>query len=301
MKKFLNVPALTLTIVMTVILEVLMNQKNVDLTTKIIGGLIFLVLNYTALAGLSAALKRLFRILMLPGVKLRSYAYYLYPVALLVVYAGFLAVMARLAAYYLPQLWLAGLIAAGVILVILAQLGGSFPDSRISPRKKALRLENAGGSLGGFEILGSLIGQYKDGIVLGVNAIPYSKIDRIHRSKDSIIIEGAGEPKLELIIVSERAQEYFIDLLAERLGTTRSLLASSLTDKQKDGFHKTKDLLKTQQSANKVKDLKRAKPVKLIEAQNQAKTKTGAAKAKVTQVPPGNSRNNQGTKSSNNI
>lgn len=272
MKKYLNVPALTLTVIMTVLLEVLMNQNKVDLATKLVGGLLFLVLNYIVLAFLLSALNHLFRIIRLPGVKLRSYAYYLYPVALLILYIAFLMIMCRLADYFVPQLLLTTVILSGVVTIILAQLGGAFPDKRFSQKKHAMRIENAGGSLGGFEILGSLIGEYRDGVILGTDAITYGKIDKMHRSKDSIIIEGAGEPKLELIIVSERAQDYFIDLLADRLRISKAMLSSSLVEKQKEGFRKTRDLLKKKpEPALKAADLKRAKPVKLIEAQKKAK------------------------------
>lgn len=271
MKKYLNVPALTLTVIMTVLLEVLMNQNKVDLATKIVGGVLFLVLNYIVLALLLSALNHLLRVIRLPGVKLRSYAYYLYPVSLLILYIAFLMLMFRLADYFVPQLMLTVVILTGVVTVILAQLGGAFPDKRISQKKHALRVENAGGSLGGFEILGSLIGQYRDGVILGTEAIPYTKMDRMHRSKDSIIIEGAGEPKLELIIVSERAQEYFIDLLADRLRTSKAMLSSSVVEKNKDSFRRTRELLKKKPEPLKAADLKRAKPVKLIEAQKKAK------------------------------
>lgn len=263
MKKYLNTPALILSGILTIVLEVLMNQNKVELATRLVGGLIFLVLNYIVLAFILTALVRIFRILRLPDVRLKSYAYYLYPVALLIAYAGFLLVMVRLADVFFPAYQLAGVIIAGVAALIAAQLGGAFPGARISQKKQALRLENAGGSLGGFEILGSLIGEYRDGFVLGLSAIPYGKVDRMHRSKDSIIIEGAGEPKLELIIVSERAQNYFIELLAERLKTSRALLESGIADKPKAG------LLKSGAAPVKAAEHKRAKPVKLIEAQKK--------------------------------
>lgn len=272
MKKFFNGPALALTVIMTAALEVLMNQNKVDLTTKLVGGLLFLLLNYMVLAFIITAWVHLFRVIRLPGVKLKSYAYYLYPVALLITYAGFLVVMVRLANYFVPGPLLAGVVMAGVVSLILAQLGGSFPGKYASVKKQAWRLENAGGSLGGFEILGSLIGEYRDGVVIGLDAIPYEKIDKMHRSKDSIIIEGAGEPKLELIIVSERAQEYFIELLADRLKISKSMLSSSLVEKQKEGSWKTSELLKKKsEPVLKSADLKRAKPVKLIEAQKKLK------------------------------
>ena len=281
MKRFYNSLALILTLILTVALEVLMNQNKVDLTTKIIGGILFFFLNYLLLAFILTALKRIFRILRLPEVKLKSYAYYLYPVALLIVYAGFLMVMVRLADYFFKVPLLAGVIAAGVLAMIIAQLGGAFPDKHSSQKKFALRLENAGGSLGGFEILGSLIGEYRDGLVMGLNTIPYAKIDKMHRSKDSIIIEGAGEPKLELIIISERAQNYFIELLADRLKISRAMLASSLADKQKEGFRRTRELLaKKPEPVVKSVDLKRTKPVKLIEAQQKLKA-SGLTKDKV--------------------
>ncbi|MFZ2257396.1 MAG: hypothetical protein WAV55_04565 [Clostridiaceae bacterium] len=282
MKKFINVPALALTVIMTVAMEILMNQNKVDLTTKIVGGLLFLILNYMVVAFILTAWVHLFRVIRLPGVKLKSYAYHLYPVALLIAYAGFLVVMVRLADLFVPAPVLAGVIMAGVVTLILAQLGGSFPGKFLSVKKQAWRLERAGGSLGGFEILGSLIGEYRDGLVIGLDAIPYEKIDKMHRSKDSIIIEGAGEPKHELIIVSERAQDYFIDLLADRLKISKSMLSSSLVEKQKAGSRKTSDLLKKKPEPGlKSADLKRAKPVKLIEAQKKLKAKE-LAKEQVT-------------------
>ena len=89
----------------------------------------------------------------------------------------------------------------------------------------------------------------------------------MHRSKDSIIVEGSQDPKLELIIVSDKSQNYFIDLLAERLKTSRSVLVSSQADKKPAPRKKPDD---------KAKDLKRAKPVKLIKAKEEARRQTQA-------------------------
>lgn len=275
MKKALNTPSLVLTALLSVILQYLMSAQKIDLTDRVIGGILFFVLNYFILTLVLRGLFRILKVLQLPAVRLRSYAYYLYPVAMLILYAAFLIVMARLANYRLPSYLVAGVIIAGVAAAILAQLGGAFPDRLITQKKRAFRLESTGGMLGGFDFLGTLTGQYRDGIVVGTDAIPFDHLEKMHRSKDSIIVEGSQDPKLELIIVSDKSQNYFIDLLAERLKTSRSVLVSSQADKKPAPRKKPDD---------KAKDLKRAKPVKLIkateEARRQTQAKAGSAQGK---------------------
>lgn len=266
MKKLLYTPTLIITALMTVVLVYLMADRKVELSAMIIGGILFFLLNYAILTLMVRAMTAILRTLRLPGLKVKTYAYHLYPVAMLVLYAAFLIIMARLAKIYVSPYILVGFVLGGAILMILAQLGGAFPDRRISPRKTAIRLESAGGMLGGFEILGSLVGEYRDGLVMGVDAIPYSLIEKMHRSKDSIIIEGTDENKLELIIVAEKAQNYFIDLLAERLGIKKDLLAYQVTDKK----------ALREKADKKAKERQRTKPVKLIEAQEEARRQAQA-------------------------
>ena len=277
MKKLINLPVLALTLLLAVGLYSLMQANDVDLAQRVIGLILFVVLHYVVLSLLLTALKHLARVLRLPDLKVQTYAYHLYPVALVILYLAFLLVMARLGDYRISAYYLAAIIVVGVIAAIAAQLGGAFPDRRISPKKRAIRIENAGGMLGGFDIFGSLIGTYRDGIVLGVDEIPYQLLETMHRAKDSILIEGSVDPKVELIIVSEKAQKFFIDTLAERLHTSRSGLTSAVKPKtslERLRAGKTEPVHKS--------ELRRAKPVKLIEKQEKAwekKKAGGQAKA----------------------
>lgn len=258
MKKRLSAPSLLLTLLLTIVLEYLMSANNVPVLERIIGGLLFFLLNAVILTLLIRALSSLAKVFRLPGVKLYSYAYYLYPVALVILYLTFLAGMGRLARYNVPSYIMAGLIVLGLGLMILAQLGGAFPHRRISSRKRALRVENAGGALGGFEILGSLIGQYSGGIVLGTDPVAYAQMERMHRSKDALIVEGMGDTKLELIIVSEKAQQRLIRLLKDKVRTSSNVLAAAQPLKKQTGMPS---------KFSKDKPAKR-KPVRLIQSRN---------------------------------
>lgn len=266
MRQKLNAPSLLLTGLLTIVLEYLMAVKNVPLTERIIGGILFFLLNAIVLTLLIKALTRLVRVFRLPGVRLLSYAYHLYPVALIVLYLTFLAGMGRLARYNVPSYIMAGLIVLGLGLLILAQLGGAFPDRRITARKRAMRLESAGGALGGFEILGSLIGQYSDGIVLGVDPVPYEAMDRMHRVKDALVIEGTGESKLELIVVSDKAQSKLIPLLQDHLRISSNVLIPAASAK--------KDKTSPGKPADSGRPARR-KPVRLIRPKHDQNKPTG--------------------------
>lgn len=273
MKRYLNAPVLGLTVLMTIALIVLMIGQSADTFDIVVGAGLFLVLNYVFLTLLLRALRAIFRVLRLPGVKLKSYAYYLYPLALLLLYVPFLLVNVRLTGYQLPVMLIAGLAIAGIAGLILAQLGGTFPHKKVTQKKLGYRLDAAGGSPGGVELLGSLYGEYQDGIVLGVDHLEYSALERIRRSKDVIVVEGPGLPAPEIILVTDKAKQYFTGLLAERLGASREhllALAEAKSEGKRSGIfrHKKED------SRAKDKGVRRSKPVKLVEAQRQEKARS---------------------------
>ncbi|PKK38710.1 hypothetical protein ABB02_02016 [Clostridiaceae bacterium JG1575] len=252
MKKYFSPPALIVTLGLTGAMAIYMQQRGAKIPAILVGCLIFFVLNLLVFTFYLRALAAMFRILNLPDRKLNTYAFHLYPVALTVLYAAFLLGMARMANAPVPPLALAITLIGGIVLTLFAQLGGAFADVRKGVKKEAIRMENAGGVLGGFEILGSLTGSYKDGIILGYHTIAYDRLETMHRAQDSIIIEGSGDPKTELIIISKKAQPFLVALLQDRLKTSRSALIDPVSNK------------KSKTGPSRAKNTERKKPVKLV-------------------------------------
>lgn len=229
MKK-LNKAALFLSLVMTLGLEVLMQQKEVPLVDRIVGGILFLLINYLLLRLMIPAIQKLLGILALPGKKLNSYAYWLYPIAFLVLYLGFLFIALRLSQIFLPGLAIFGVIAAGVLLLLLAQAGGAFPVSRLTGRQKLYKLDRVGGALGGFDFLGSLAGTYQDGIILGTETIPYASLDYLRRKADALLVEGKGDPRVQISVLSPKAMDFLAQALQEHGVQGAPTLAKDLAE-----------------------------------------------------------------------
>lgn len=261
MKKLLNIPSLIITVLMTIALAYFMADKKIELVAIIVSSILFFLLNYVILSLVMKGVAAMVRVLRLPGVKVKTYAYHLYPIVIVVLYAAFLMIMARLARYFVPSSVLVGTIMGGIVLAIIAQLGGAFPSRKVFPRKTAVRVDKVGGKYGGFEVLGSLVGEYKDGLVLGLDTIEYSQLKSMHRSKDSIVIEGTAENKLEIIVLAEKAQDYLIDLLADRLGVNKDILTPQAAERKEAKKIADKNL----------RGRSRTKPIKLIKAQEEAK------------------------------
>lgn len=261
MKKLLNIPSLIITVLMTAVLAYFMAEKNIELAQIIISSILFFLLNYVILSLVIKGIAAMVRVLRLPGLKAKTYAYHLYPLAMIVLYAGFLMIMARLARYFVPSYLLVASIMGGVVLGIIAQLGGAFPSRKTLPRKTAIRVDKVGGKHGGFEVLGSFVGEYRDGVVLGVDTVEYNQLEDMHRSKDSIVIEGSDDNKLEIIVLAEKAQAYLIDLLADRLGVNKDTLTPQAAERKEAKMKAEKSL----------RGRKRTKPIKLIKAQEAAK------------------------------
>lgn len=280
MKRFINGPALGLTVGMAIALVVLMQGQGADSYDLVVGGGLFLVLNLLFLTLLFRAWRAILQVLRLPGVKLKSYAYYLYPVALALLYAAFLLANVRLAGYPLSLPVIAAVTVGGFAGLILAQLGGAFPDKKVTQKKLGYRLDAAGGSLGGVNLLGSLYGEYETGIVLGVDHLEYSTLEKIRRVKDAIVVEGPGLPAPEIILVTDKAKRYFTGLLAERLGASSQqllALAESRPESRGSGIFPSG---KATPSA-KTGKVRRSKPVKLVEAgQTKADPKKTAGRKK---------------------
>ena len=133
MKKLLNIPSLIITVLMTAVLAYFMAEKNIELAQIIISSILFFLLNYVILSLVIKGIAAMVRVLRLPGLKVKTYAYHLYPLAMIVLYAGFLMIMARLARYFVPSYLLVASIMGGVVLGIIAQLGGAFPSRKTLP------------------------------------------------------------------------------------------------------------------------------------------------------------------------
>lgn len=270
MKRYLSVPALGLTIIMTAALIVFMRGQSSEIFDILVGAGLFLVLNYVFLTLFFGACKAIVKVIKLPGVKLKSYAYYLYPLALLVLYVSFLLLNIRLTGYHLPSMLIVVVALVGMAGLILAQLGGTFPKKKVTQKKLGYRLDKAGGPLGGVELLGSLYGHYDEGIVLGTDYIRYAELSSIRRTKDAIVVEGPGLPTKEVILMTDKAKEFFTGLLADRLGASKEYLLAQIDSKSEEKregvFHHKKEKPKT-------KSVQRSKPVKLVEAQEKAKLK----------------------------
>lgn len=281
MKKYLHIPALVLTVLMTIGYFVLMNNKKASTGDIALGASLFFFLNYVLLALILKAFQAIFRVLRLPGLKLKSYAYYLYPLAMVVLYAAFCALSLRIAQYAVPDVLMLGLLGGGIAALLLAQLGGAFPQKRFNAKKRGYRLDGAGGALGGFEILGSLFGEYAQGIVLGTDTLEYEEIQRIRRAKDVLVMEGSALPQLEIILVTERAKQYFATLMAPRLGASLDRL---LATDPAEGSKGQGPFSRKKEEPKPSKGLQRGKPVKLIAA--RAKEKQGNGKNEIPAQKP---------------
>lgn len=230
--KLLKPVTIVLNLAMAVGLFLLMTANKTPIDQKVVGLIVFLISNQIILTLLFFALGKLMSVMRLPGAKFNTYAYHLWPLALLTIYAVYIFVMLRFADYSPGRIIMIGLIGAAIGLTLLCQLGGAIADKRSNSKKFAIRLENAGGALGGFEILGSMTGTYQDGIIVGMEAIPYTSLQSMHRSADSIIIEGHGERKTEIILISGKAKQFFTELLGEKLNMPKREVKSGLNLKR---------------------------------------------------------------------
>ncbi len=273
MKRFVNAPALGLTVILTIALVVLMGGQSLDTFDILVGAGLFFVLNYVFLMLLLRALMAIFRVLRLPGVKLKSYAYWLYPLTLSLIYAAFLLLNIRLTGVEIPVILMAGLALTGLAGLILAQLGGTFPRKQVTQKKLGYRLDTAGGRLGGFELLGSLYGTYDDGIVLGTDSLDYSQLKAIRRSKDVIVVDGHGLPAPEIILVTGKAKQYYTEQLAHRLGASSEQLLLETGSEGTSARRKTEVKTSGKSSGKPTGKTVRSKPVKLLEAQKQKNSK----------------------------
>lgn len=234
MPKYIKLPALIVDIALTGLLIFLMVENVMKPGPMFLGALSFFIINLILLTLLFEALGRFIKVLRLKGLKVNSYAYYLYPVALTLSFVTINLILFRIGRYNAPQGIMVVLIGLSILLVLISQVGGAFPDVRRSERKLALRHEKAGGNAGGFELLGSLSGKYDDGIVIGTQIIPNNTLNSMHRSGDAVILEGnKGDIKQEIIVVSDKSQKFFIDLLAERLHMPEKEIKTGLNIKNR--------------------------------------------------------------------
>lgn len=232
MKNYIKPVNTIINIVMAVGLFFIMNAMKVKTDQKIVGLIVFLISNQIILTLLFKAFSKIFNILKLKNAKYNTYAYHLWPLALISLYAVYIVFMLKFGGYSLNQNIAIAIMAVAIVLTLASQLGGAIADKRVSNKKYAVRLENAGGVLGGFEILGSMTGTYEDGIIVGFENIPYASLDSMHRSSDSVIIEGAGEKKTEIILISEKAKKFFTDLLAVKLNMPKREIKKGLNFKK---------------------------------------------------------------------
>lgn len=239
MKKYLSIPAIIISVALTCLLIYAMNYNVMKPSTIFLASLAFLIINYILLFFLIKALVSFYRVFKLKDVKLNSYAYYLYPIALILSLVTFDLILFRMGKFYAPTYLMALLIALSILSLLICQLGGAFPDIRENDRKLALRHEAAGGAKGGFEILASLTGKYDDGIIIGTKIIDSKNLNSMHKSGDAIIIEGASEKKTEIILLSEKSQAFFQDLLGKRLNMPEKEVKTGLNLKKvkKDDYY----------------------------------------------------------------
>lgn len=217
MKKPLSIPAAICSLIMTLAFVWMLNEKKTAIGPMATAGILFFLGSLIIFTFLLRTIGAFIKIYRLKGVKLNSYAYWLYPVSLIVSAAAVFIILFRSTGWTPPQYLMSGSIILSVILLIICQLGGAFPDIREGDRKTVIRHENAGSFPGGFEILGSMTGKSDGSIIIGLRPIPTEGLTSMHRSEDAVIIEGTDRKKTEIVLLSDKSKKFFSDLLGERL------------------------------------------------------------------------------------